>query len=257
MVDQRVSFSKYLFKKVLSISCGLFLMIVSLYFAYDQLIEHDWRYKTMSQKDFTKYKISKNTSLDLYQLMKDVHETLDKYKIDYWIEGGTLLGAVRHGGVIPFDDDLDINIDHRDELRLQEIFPELEKLGYTILHNLIYRICKKNGPCMDVFIMHNREGKILLTNLIARAKFVDDYFLEGEIYPLKKYKFGELEIWGPKNYKNYLDRQYPEWDRYATIQQPHGWYVWISNVEKKTKFTLSDEFLKPSMPTGPLTDRVK
>ena len=41
-----------------------------------------------------------------------------KLQIEYYIDGGTCLGAVRHGGFIPWDDDLDVVIDRKDYPRL-------------------------------------------------------------------------------------------------------------------------------------------
>lgn len=43
-------------------------------------------------------------------LCQSVDEMLTAAGVDYWIVGGTLLGALRHGGLIPHDDDIDIEV---------------------------------------------------------------------------------------------------------------------------------------------------
>lgn len=45
---------------------------------------------------------------DLKFMLKDVKVALDAIDVPYFIEGGTLLGAVRHKDIIPWDDDIDI-----------------------------------------------------------------------------------------------------------------------------------------------------
>lgn len=46
----------------------------------------------------------------IYNIFLEVKEICCKYNIDYYAQGGTCLGAVRHRGFIPWDDDLDLAV---------------------------------------------------------------------------------------------------------------------------------------------------
>ena len=72
--------------------------------------------------------------IDLEELKKIQLEILDyvvkfckENKINYWIDCGTLLGAVRHKGYIPWDDDIDIGMLRGDFNRFMELFNKHSK----------------------------------------------------------------------------------------------------------------------------------
>jgi phosphorylcholine metabolism protein LicD len=70
------------------------------------------------------------------QLVRIV-ELLNKHKIHYWLEGGTLLGLIRQGDVISYDDDIDVDIWAEDVDKLKPIIEEL-KSEYKVNKGLKY-----------------------------------------------------------------------------------------------------------------------
>ncbi len=68
------------------------------------------------------------------ELMTTVDSLCSELNLTYYIIGGTLLGAVRHGGFIPWDPDIDIAMPRQDYEKLREYFSHNESDRYFYQH---------------------------------------------------------------------------------------------------------------------------
>eukprot|EP00697_Spironema_sp_BW2_P006374 gnl/Spiro4/1890_TR887_c0_g1_i2.p1 gnl/Spiro4/1890_TR887_c0_g1~~gnl/Spiro4/1890_TR887_c0_g1_i2.p1 ORF type:complete len:164 (+),score=4.53 gnl/Spiro4/1890_TR887_c0_g1_i2:92-583(+) len=74
--------------------------------------------------------------LSLYKMLYVTQHLLKKHGVIFWMSGGTFLGAVRHQGLIPWDDDADIEVFAADAPRIAAFESEFRELGFsTCPHN--------------------------------------------------------------------------------------------------------------------------
>lgn len=68
---------------------------------------------------------------ELLRMLEKLAEICDANGIRWWLSSGTLLGAMRHGGFIPWDDDVDIVMLREDCERLEKVLLEMDDEEYV------------------------------------------------------------------------------------------------------------------------------
>jgi phosphorylcholine metabolism protein LicD len=169
-----------------------------------------YTYSNTNNEQFTLVQqilLKEKDAIELYSLMNIIHTLLTNENIEYFPVGGTLLGAIRNFGLIPWDFDLDICIMEKDipKLHNQNCLNYLNNNNCSILKTSTCFYIKYKSISIDIFPWnkktHNTYGFAFPTAAKIWSKRI---FYHNDLYPLKKYNFGPIQILGPNNPHNYL-----------------------------------------------------
>ena len=96
-------------------------------------------------------------------VLAEIDRICTKYGITYYADWGTILGAVRHGGFIPWDDDLDICMKRDDYIRFREV-ADKELPEHFCIHDyerhenhwlFLARVVNNKKMCFDPAYLNN------------------------------------------------------------------------------------------------------
>jgi len=82
--------------------------------------------------DFEISKMMKRAWAAEMEVLKVVGDICEKHGLQYYADWGTLLGAIRHKGFIPWDDDIDICMKRSDYMKLIQILPRGLPQGFSL-----------------------------------------------------------------------------------------------------------------------------
>lgn len=112
--------------------------------------------------------------LILVTMLRDLKKLLDQYQLSFYLMGGTAIGALRHHGMIPWDDDIDIGLkcsdidqfiqafDQSDLAQRYRLIKPMQTVGYYVpTYKLVYDTAethhhydagsKLHGLFLDIF----------------------------------------------------------------------------------------------------------
>ena len=160
----------------------------------------------------------------MLEILKYVDTVCKKNNIEYWLSSGTCLGAIRHGGFIPWDDDVDIEMTRENFIRFQNEFAESDKYVLQTRHNDKYypsgfaKVRLKNTEVYDSLYKY-------------RGVFIDVFCLE-KINKHSAKTFNLLfRIFGHKLY-NLLKRNRKHLLRFQVLS-------WLFSICKKSFYFLT------------------
>lgn len=158
----------------------------------------------------------------------DVCDTLSSLGITYFLEGGTLLGLVRDGRLLPWDPDVDVSIMSEDLGRIDEISESLREKGWRIsLRHYpekgvgfapggVVRMMKikgrsrwyftPDGTCCDIFVKTRHEGFVYW-----QAKGCTMRVREHHYHSCEMVEWEGRQLPGPADTHGYLSAKYGDW----------------------------------------------
>ena len=195
-----------------------------------KMIEHGKAYKVGKNEHILDDKLKLTEKIpynqrvlnDLYQHIRYVVPLLEKYDIDYFAIGGTLLGAIRHKGFIPWAIDIDLAVNKKNFDKLKFYIDELNRVDSRYIWietSPGIRVYYKKNAVIDFFTCDEKDSIHSVYSYpynpdgtpsfeVFTYCFPKLLFVTEDIYPTIKVPFEDIHIKAPKNYKALLYLNY-------------------------------------------------
>lgn len=140
----------------------------------------------------------------MLSILKEIDKVCKEHNINYWLDGGTLLGAIRHKGFIPWDDDIDIAMLREDfekfkkvaKLKMKEDFYlEIFDLE-NIFKGMPLKVRAKNTIYIEKWDKKNSKKKGIFIDVFPFDRFsLNKKELRKELFPKYLYQLKTMRFW--------------------------------------------------------------
>jgi len=160
--------------------------------------------------------LKEQTGKKLIKLLEDLSKILDENEIPYWLTCGSILGAVRHGGLIPWDDDIDINVPLEYIDKMKKVIIE-NNMNYYKAGGGYKFFNKTSYPFIDIVVVNKEENVWNLCYPLNKdnscsyktaKNYPQECFDDKDVFPLIKIPFEHFQVNAPKNFKKLIFKMY-------------------------------------------------
>jgi lipopolysaccharide cholinephosphotransferase len=116
-----------------------------------------------TREDFLVDATMKTVWMAELEVLNEIARVCEKYGLTWYMAFGSLLGAVRHQGFVPWDDDMDICLKRKDYMQLLAVLPQELPEGYMVKSPLLenwypeYHSCVVNSNCISIEPEHLKK----------------------------------------------------------------------------------------------------
>ena len=202
----------------------LLLTLVIIYISYYSAIVRKEAFQDTDTNAFKKCSfkhgvLAHDELKDLGDLLSNLMDFFSSNDIEYFGHSGTAIGAFRSGGMLPFDDDIDVGV-IQSEITAKKI-DDYENSDYYFKKAWFgYKYKKRNSKIfIDIMVFKlDDDDKYKMIN----GAFPEVYLYKDELFPLQEHMFNDIKMPFPNNSIAYLDRTFPDWDTTIKINCGHG-----------------------------------